>query len=99
MYTIGDRVMVNKVLTSTKSDGRRTWAVEGCDTQECVYLGTGQRWDGEFTWEYGDEDTPYDRRIWVNTKYHACYNVQPIDIGGRYRKPIAVPLDGIVTDS
>lgn len=62
---------------------------------ECIYLGTGQRWDGEYIWEYADEDSPYDNRFWVNTKCHNVYICQPIDIGGRYRKPLAVPLDGI----
>ena len=98
MYTIGDRVTINRQMTDN-DNAPKTWTVIDIDPMEVVYLGTGHRWDGQPTWEYADEDTPYDRRTWVNTKYHRCYVCQPIDKGGRYRKSIAVPLDGIVTDS
>ena len=89
---IGDRVTINKRLA--ENGNHKTWMVMDIRPTEVVYLGTGQRWDGGWQQEYSDADGPGES-IWVNTKCHNVYIVQPIDKGKRYRLPIAVPKDGV----
>lgn len=95
---IGDTVMVTDILVETDlSKPGRTMGKKSIEPVECIYLGTGQRWDGEFQWEYASEDAPYDDRFWVNTKHYNVLLCQPIDIGGRYRKPLAATIAGVKT--
>lgn len=92
---IGDTVTVNKKMTDNDNGPHpKVWTVIDIDPMEAVYLGTGQRWDGKWVDAHSEA---YDERFYMNTKCHNCLIVQPIDKGGRYRLPVPVPMDGVVT--
>ena len=101
---IGDRVTVTKKMDADiKHSGTyagaksREMIVIDIDRMECIFLGTGQRWSGAM-----ESDDAWDAMnpvyYWQNHECHNVYLCQPIDIGGRYRKPIAVPLEGLDAD-
>jgi len=93
---IGDYVTVTKHMVANKDTRKerrpRKMIVEDIEPTPCIYLGSGQRWDGNMSFSNGEEGYSM---YWENTRSYNVLMCQPLDSGGRYRKPLAATLDGV----